>query len=425
MQTINIFTDNQNIRIQSAGGIKFIQENWMKEQTQNNNNTKSTKNNKWQSILFLSAFILFAGTTIAQEKDNTSAYILEASYTNDIISNLSGGLEQKTCNLGLANMSISFDTEKAKWWAGGEALINGTHTFGTAGTGDFTGDFQGVSNIEAGNWTYIYELWYKQSFKNISVILGIQDLNVDFGSSEYAGLFLNGSFGTHSTIADNLPAPIFPLPVLGAQVQIQLNEKISWKTIVFDGCADDFYTNPHNTIWRLKKEDGLMTFTEFTRLDTLKKLPGTYRFGAYYHNHIAITDETNPGNTTYTNNYGIYMVIDQTIHTTKKGKQISLFNQTSVSPATINNHWYYIGFGCDISGLIQKRPNDIAGIAMAHAGFKQGIHKHETVLEASYQFNFNEHFFLQPDLQYIINPAGTDIKLKNATVATLRFGLTL
>lgn len=51
------------------------------------------------------------------------------------------------------------------------------------------------------------------------------------------------------------------------------------------------------------------------------------------------------------------------------------------------------------------------------------MHKHETTIEAYYKAQITENIFLQPDIQYVINPSGSDIKLENSFVGILRLGL--
>ncbi|MDR1698872.1 MAG: carbohydrate porin, partial [Prevotellaceae bacterium] len=48
------------------------------------------------------------------------------------------------------------------------------------------------------------------------------------------------------------------------------------------------------------------------------------------------------------------------------------------------------------------------------------VHKHETTLELYYKWQFNDNFAIQPDIQYSINPSGTDEKLSNALLGILR-----
>ena len=46
-----------------------------------------------------------------------------------------------------------------------------------------------------------------------------------------------------------------------------------------------------------------------------------------------------------------------------------------------------------------------------------------TGVELIYQCQLCEHVYLRPDIQYIMNPAGTEYKLNNALVALIRFGV--
>jgi porin len=359
-----------------------------------------------------------------ETSEKQSPFTFETSYLGDVVNNLVGGIQKGTRYLGMANIRIGMDTEKAGLHKGGEFYINAANTHGGTPSSDLFGDFQVISNIEAGNLTYIQELWYKQTVRKVSLILGLQDLNTEFISSEYASLFINSSFGTHSNIADNLPVPIFPLTSLGFQVHYGISEAWTIKTAFFDGVPEDFETNPYNLQWNLKKEDGFLWFTEICRNDVFR-MPGTYKLGWYYHNaHKVVTVienqtivSSNPAN------YGIYMVVDQRIITTESGKKLSVFAKGSFSPRNINLNCYYFDFGMHFKGVFGKRKEDIIGIATAHAGM-HGATGSETVIELYYQGKFGEHLLVQPDLQYIINPAGTDIELDNALGAILRLQLT-
>lgn len=133
---------------------------------------------------------------------------------------------------------------------------------GSTPSENLIGDFQTVSNLEAGNLTYMHEIYYKQTLGKLTTIIGLQDLCAEFVSSENAALYLNSSFGVPSTISSNLPVPIFPLTSIGMQFQYQFSEKIIAKFALFDGLPDDFDINPHNLSWRLSGDDGFLAFSE-------------------------------------------------------------------------------------------------------------------------------------------------------------------
>lgn len=193
----------------------------------------------------------FDAGPIAQNSEDTkkqSPFTFEASYIGDGVSNFSGGIEKGRTYMGMANIRISFSTKDAGLWSGGTLFFNGANTHVEEHLQPIIlATFRLKSNIEAGEITYLHELWYSQSFSNISITVGVQDLNAEFVASEYAGLFLNSSFGVHSTVATNIPAPIFPLTTpLGGMVKYGISENIIGKVAVFDGFPDDFDHNPHN-----------------------------------------------------------------------------------------------------------------------------------------------------------------------------------
>jgi len=126
-----------------------------------------------------------------------SALQLKATYKGDFVSNFGGGISTGSTYLGLADLFLRFNTQKAGLWKGGDFLIRGANSHGGEPSVNLVGDFQGISNIEAGNHTFLYEIWFKQAILNVTVTIGLQDLNAEFANSEVNSLFLNSSFGIH------------------------------------------------------------------------------------------------------------------------------------------------------------------------------------------------------------------------------------
>lgn len=354
-------------------------------------------------------------TCVMAENDTlntTSPFDFNATYVGDLVSNFSGGIKKGTTYLGLANIKAAFSTHKAGWWKGGEAFVNVGNTHGGEPSATLVGDFQGVSNIEAGNLTFLYELWYKQCIGNFDFTVGLQDLNADFAVSENGALFSNSSFGVHSSIADNISSPIFPLTALGANVQWQITSDYVWQAAVFDGTPDDFETNPYNLHWKLSKNQGYLAVTEFqVKKSLISGKSGCYKVGAYYHEHNDTVDVEQ-------RNRGFYFVGDQQIT-----DKLSVFSQIGLSPKSINKHNHYYSIGCNYTGLFNLRPDDQMGIAIAYAGIDGNAVGSETAVELTYQFELNKNIYIRPDIQYIVNPAGTNVKLNNALVGFVRVGV--
>ncbi len=344
------------------------------------------------------------------------SFTFQVSYIGEVASNFSGGIKTGTTYLGLANLAAGFDTQKAGWWKGGEFRINVANTHGGEPSANLVGDFQGVSNIEAGNLTFLYELWYKQTIDNLSLTVGLQDLNTNFAKSQNGSIFTNSSFGIHSSIADNIPSPIYPLTALGATLQWNVPGRFNLQAAIFDGTPDDFENNPYNTDWKLSKNDGFLTIMEIQFPKSLiTGLEGIYKIGGYYHQHNDTIDLEQQ-------NFGFYFDGDQEIYKTRQGN-LSVFSQVGLSPKKENTNNFYYSLGIHLNGISRKRPMDEAGIAIGLAGFGRTPSRNETAIELTYRIHANETISIKPDLQYIINPSGSDAKLKNALTGLLRVEL--
>ena len=375
------------------------------------------------ALPLLTLLVTFGHVLSAQ--DNTSRHIkqglsFEATYTGDLATNLHGGLSQGTAYLGLAGLKLSFNTEEAGLYRGGEFCIHAANTHGGDPSVNLTGDFQVFSNLEAGDHTYIQELWYKQTLGRATVIFGLQDLCCELMSSEHTALFLNSSFGVPSTASSNVPVPIFPLTSLGLQVQYRLYADYEVKLAIFDGMPDDFSSNPHNLSWSLDREGGLFSMGELTIRQEIRSLPGTYKVGYYYHSGSRHAENGNSEvSEPLPSNHGAYLLVDQSLLDTRSNRSLNLFLQAGLSPSDVNENHYYLGAGLTFSGW-RLRPEDTAGLAAAHTGFRERAA--ETAIEFTYKMVLGECFFLQPDLQYIIHPSGRPESLDNAFAATMRFG---
>lgn len=374
------------------------------------------------SIAQLFGIIAFSYAQDSTQIEKKEPFTYEASYIGDNVNNFSGGIKKGSCYLGMANIRINFDTENAKLWKGGSLYINTAHTHGETPSADLIGDMQVVSNIEAGNHTYIQELWFKQSIKKLECTIGLQDINVEFANTENTALFMNSSFGILPIISANITPPIFPLTALGFTTKWQISDKTSWINAMYDGSPTDFDYNPHNVKWQLLSGDGLLAISELQFTTEIKKMVGTYKIGGYSHSHIVeeCLNKTIPDSMNQ-NIFGIYIYADQNIWQ-KGNKKIALFTQLGYSPSKASINDQFVSFGATITGFCKKSGEDILGIALAHEHLIGGL-KHETIVELTYQFPLTKNIFIQPDFQYIINPAGTGETLQNCLTGNFRFGI--
>jgi porin len=375
-------------------------------------------------LFFLAVIAVIPAHSQSADIAGDKMFWFQASYRGDVVSNTSGGLETGTWYLGMANLRIAFQTEAAGLWKGGQLFVNGNNTHGAMPSLNYIGDFQRVSNIEAGNHTFLEELWYKHTTRLVEVTAGLQKLNSDYAYTPNGALFLNNSFGIPPTIAGSIPAPVFPLTSLGMSAKWFLTKTSALLTAVFDGSPTDLEENPYNINWEFE-DDGFLFFTEY-QYALRSSRPGTYRAGVYAHQHIKENADTlSDRDQVYRNNYGLYVIADQVVWKSLLGnRSLSVFGQFGTSPKPLNFNRYYAGLGFRYSGLLDMHGHDAIGLAVAHAVLSNNSFN-ETTFELTCKIPVIKQVYLQTDIQYIRHPGGTDQPLNNSLVAVLRIGIDL
>jgi len=379
---------------------------------------------RWSTFLLTNCIFCLPLTGMSNEieRKKEEAIELTANYTADNVYNFNGGIESGYAYLGMAQFCVNFDTEKAGWWDGGSFYLHATSTHGDTPSADLIGDVQVASNIEAGNHTFFQELWFSQKLGEFEITAGLQDLNVEYANTEYAGEYLNSSFGIPPTISCNLPAPIFPLTSLGASVKWSANDKFTIMAALYEGCSTGFDANPHNLKWNLDSKEGLLAISEVQLPVTLSgDLDGTYKMG-FYHYFPSSGNGNTPAQ--QSKSIGYYFLGDQTLYQMEgHNRSLGFFTQLGIAPTKDNPVSFYIGTGMNYYGVFNKDGDDVLGLAIAHA--HMGVIKlDETAIELTYKCNVTNNIYLQPDFQYIVHPAGTDVELPAAKVGLLRLGIT-
>lgn len=388
------------------------------------------------------------------------AFRLHGSYIGDFYGNALGGLQTGVGFVGKANIGFKLRLWGFGVWPNvGCIVASGNAIHGRSPSLNYLGDWQVASNIDGGgNFAYVNELFFSQRIgfggegKGLTFNLGLQDLGAEFMVLEEAYRFINSSFGVPSTAATGMPLPIFPQTGLGFTVAWDIDRHFTLKAAVFDGYStplDD--GNPANMKWSLGRDDGALVFGEFQSRVELgrKRLPGEYKIGGYYHTGLRADEIHDDGVRErveiFPYNWGVYLTADQRVYDSDR-HELCLFAQLNAGPKKFNENHYYAGFGTSLVGVFSKQKRDAVGLAVAHAGlwrarpWRDGDpvpslapgmdHSpavvgwdHETTLELYYKYRFNKNIVLQPDLQYIINPSGTEAALPNALLCTLRLKL--
>lgn len=378
-------------------------------------------------ILVLSGIQL---TTSAQSR-LADAVEFSTSVTGDFIINFKGGVKQGFTYIGKEDITFTLNTEAAGMWKNGTFFIHGLNTHGIGPSKQFTHDFQVLSNIEAGDHTGLFEFWYTHQIGKFSILVGQHDLNTEFLGSKYSAILVNSSFGIMPSISLNMPISIFPLAASGVVLKYEADNNLIYRFGIYDGNPGSFEDNWYNLNVKLNSLEGFFNIGEiqYNQMDGDREV-GNYKIGGYY--HTGVFPNYNDTTQTIKGNYGVYALADRALfaRSLHAGRGLCIFFQGGLADPNRNMVHYYLGGGFRYHGILPDRYKDQLGLGIAHISLSQDYlmnysngRTYETAIETTYIFHFGKRYFIQPSMQYIINP-GADKSISNCLVGLLRFSIT-
>jgi porin len=362
----------------------------------------------------------------------------------EVMGNVTGGQRQGVIFDGVLNLAVDIDLERlTNWWAGGTIHANGLWIFGPSLSAQYVGDISNTSNISGFNTFRLQELWFEQSFwqQRATLRMGMLAADAEFFTSSNAALFLSGTFGAFTFVANNLPnPPVYPIAVPGVRLAIQPTSKFYFQAGIYDGDGQSQQVNNHGVNFRIDANDGALIFSEIGYLLNQsagdRGLKGTFKLGSFVHTHNFDTWSSQARAALGTGSlqgagadYGIYGVVDQEL-LSAAGRTIGMFIRGGDAPKDVNFVNWYIDGGFVFKGFVPERADDTVGIAVAHSSISQDFSNaevaqgnpsfsSETVLETTYSFAIAPWWTVQPDFQYIWNPSAQNGS-KNAAVLGVR-----
>lgn len=287
------------------------------------------------------------------------------------------------------------------------------------------GDIQVTDNIEAGATDFkLYEAWVETNLLEgrLSVLFGLRDLNADFYSTASSGALLNSSFGIGNEFAQtgvNGPS-IFPYTAPALRIKAIPGQNFYLQTGIFGAQAGD-PEKPTGTHINMTASEGFLLVTELGVTSSDGEADFKYALGGWTYTRpvASLVDGSDQVNN------GIYVLIDQGI-----AKDFSVFGRYGVAHTAVND----VG-SCFSAGFLWSAPffgqeGDLLSLAMARVTLgkefrdiqeQSGVstNEGETAIELTYKRQIYAGVFLQPDLQYIVDPGALE-EQRNALMGTLR-----
>ncbi|HEY1796958.1 MAG TPA: carbohydrate porin [Stellaceae bacterium] len=384
---------------------------------------------------------------------------------SEVWGDLAGGRRQGAVYDGLTIADVKLNLDKMIGWTGGWVYASAFNIHGRGPSGNLAGNMQLVSNVEATRDTKLYDLWFAQHLwdDKLDIRFGQEGANDEMMTSQYAGLFLNSSFGFPGLPAADLPSggPNYPMATPFARVKVQASDALTLVGAVFNGdpappgTGDPQLRDAGGTAFRLNDHTLGVGEVWYSVGQGKGELPGTYKLGAWYSsfpfadqrfdtNGVSLASPLSNGRPLmHSGGYAIYGIVDQMVWQPPDacdGCGIGLFAQVMGAPSRFNLSDLFVEGGLNWKGVFKGRDNDTLGLGVSYVGISPAAQAfsgdviafagtgtryagNETVIELTYAYKATLWLALQPDLQYVINPnagiptASSPVPLKNALVA--------
>lgn len=366
-----------------------------------------------------------------------------------------GGLSQEVAYTHEMLFGATFDMEKLVGWKGASFKISGSENTGR-NLSDTIGNVFDVSESYVTPTGMFYEMYYAQQLFNDFVefrigrmvaadqfcVLPAFGMQVSGGiDGNPTSLFLNSNFTSSPNATWGATIKINPTPIVYAasgiyQATNRLG-KVAYHGLDFSIRPDDgvlmfaetgwsptFGTHPADTT---HDKDGKKTVTPAD-----PGLPGLYKFGGYF---STFPFSAYSGGPVQQNTYGFYLIGQQTVWQSEKNSNhnFAVWGGVTYSPQYQAAQMPVMGFGGTIwQGVLPGRDQDqflctwmtgafsstYADSVGANGGARPTA---ETVFDVSYIINLTANVFIQPDIQYIIQPNGVGTT-PDALVIGAQFG---
>lgn len=381
-------------------------------------------------------------------------------YFADPRANLDGGMREGSTYSGLFKIGVDADFKKIFGIEGGRLHADMLQIHGRDVSERFVGNLMSANDIGARPGTRLFEFYYEQEIGDrLTVKLGQLAADEEYLKSEYAEVFIGASLGWAAAPSENLPqeGPAYPLAALGAQAKIDVTENFTLIGAIYNGTTanpkalDPQVNNPHGLNFRLN-DPPLVILESRTTFDGIGGLPGMIKLGGYAHfgafedlkrgtdGRVLGSPGSNDEPRQRDGNYNLYAVLDQQIWRAPGDdpeRGIGLFLRAIWGPKDRNTIDAYFDGGLVAKGLAPGRPDDVAGLAFAYAGFSPSLraadraanegvaHKAEKMIEATYKAQIVPGLTVAPTFQYVMRPNGGPPedggkRIPNATI----FGVT-
>lgn len=398
----------------------------------------------------------------------TNGLDISATYTSDLAGNPVGGNSAGFTYCDNFTLDLEFQTEPLLGWRGGTFSVIALDRNGNNLSAQRIGNQFTVQQVYGGTGVIFYGLAYNQRFLDdkVSFKFGRMAAGDDFASSPLYWLYMNnGIDGNPQSLPVNNKFSTYPWSVWGARLRARMTSETEAMLGIYQVAPQTAQSYLHGFDWEMNGGDGVMVIAQYgwapeffkpsgtpaakrddkPLVDSKKfsapgsdalphGLPGHYWMGGYYS-----TYSYPEWGSSHTQNgsYSLYWHFDQMLYRMDPYKDtgLSAWSAFMLSPqqTTAKMPFQYNG-GLVHTGMIPSRPRDLTIFGVAYGNFSDnyaaanqaalgGTASYELAWEGGYRINLTKFAYIQPDVQWIINPGGTG-NIPNALVLGAQIGVT-
>ena len=356
---------------------------------------------------------------------------LDASETGEVLGNPTGGRRQGAVGEGLFSFAVGVDLGRLAGLKGTTADVSVFQVHGGPGlSARDIGNFDVASGLENKRDSGLYEAWIQQAFGDaFDVRAGRMSADEEFLIADSADVFVNGAFGWPTLPYKDLPNG-GPIP---SEVAVRAHARLApgWDALagLYRGSqADVREAGGAASGSTVARDDGLLAIAEL-QYQTGRgegELPGTYKVGGWHRDggmtrggagrSGADLFESLPDIVRHDDSF--YAVADHRLTRGADGGDsgFSGFLRVMAAPSGRNIVTAFADGGLVYSGPFGRADDGVGiGLAVAQTSATSPdglgrtevrLGKAETSLELTYQAQLAKGVQLQPDIQYVIHPAG-------------------
>jgi len=362
----------------------------------------------------------------------------------DLAGNPSGGRSQGVTAPSSVELSLFFDLDKIVGLKGGSVFTSFSERWGRSLSKDYIGNVFSTQQIFGFQTYRVIDVSYQQKLfdDRVELRLGRFAAMDDFLVSPYNFGFMSNAFcGNPFGILLDAPGMSAYYGTWAALVKVKPTSRSYVMTGVYNGDPTIRENRYHGVNLSLKGPVFVISEAgyQINGLPGDNQLLGNYKLGAWYDDAQLTDFETGAK---HRGSWGFYALFDQVLvpfGSPGSNRGFGVFGSVTVAPdSDIQQLPLFITAGVSARGIFDARPRDALSFGVASGYFSKELRRaqqkglvpgppggqdYETVIELTYRFDFRKGaVFIQPDLQYIIQPGGTS-RRDNALVLGVQLGI--